>query len=257
MTSGGAKLRVLLIDSNVYFVKRVTEALEKEGFEVLHHPVASYALTMIEWTPPDVILCATELREMGAFEIAPMLRGDAKTAKIPLLALGNSADKGPLEAYRAGCDDYIDRRRNPAEIASHIRAFVRSSVHGFQPTQMLSMAETSLTGNLAHLDLVGIVQMLDQARQSGVLHVNAGETDAVLFFETGQIHHAEFGKLTGDQAVIQLIQACQRTGTGVYKFVAGTITNERTVHRRATDLLLDALREFDETNEHLAEREPS
>ena len=76
MSSVDAILRVLLIDSNVYFVKRMTEALEKEGFEVLHHPVASYALTMIEWNPPDIILCATELREMGAFEIVPMLRND-------------------------------------------------------------------------------------------------------------------------------------------------------------------------------------
>ncbi len=32
MTSGEATLRVLLIDSNVYFVKRMTEALQKEGF---------------------------------------------------------------------------------------------------------------------------------------------------------------------------------------------------------------------------------
>jgi CheY-like chemotaxis protein len=257
MTSGKSKLRVLLIDSNVYFVKRVTQALEKEGFEVLHHPAASYALTTIEYNPPNVILCATELREMGAFEIAPVLRSDPKTAKIPLLAIGNSADKGPLEAYRAGCDDFIDRRRNPADIASHVRALLRSSVHGFQPTEMLTMAETSLSGNLAHLDLPGIIQMLDQARQSGVLHVNARDTDAVVFFADGQIHHAEYGKLTGDAAVIRLIQACQQLGTGVYKFVAGAVSSPRTVHRAATDLLLDALREFDESGRELAEREPS
>ena len=255
MTSGDAALRVLLIDSNVYFVKRMTEALKKEGFEVLHHPVASYALTMIEWSPPDIILCATELREMGAFEIVPMLRNDPKTASTPLMALGNSVEKGPLEAYRAGCDDYIDRRRNPADIAAHIRAFLRSSRHGFQATEMLSPADTSLSGNLAHLDLPGIIQMLDQGRQTGALHVNAGETDAVMFFESGEIHHAECGKLIGEEAVIQIIKECQQTAMGSYKLVTGTIANERTVHRRATDLLLDAMREFDEAQRELAERE--
>jgi CheY-like chemotaxis protein len=257
LSANEATLRVLLIDSNVYFVKRMTEALEKEGFEVLHHPVASYALTMIEYSPPDIILCATELREMGAFEIVPMLRNDPKTAKIPLMALGNSVEKGPLEAYRAGCDDYIDRRRNPADIAAHIRAFVRSSRHGFQPTEMLSTAETSLSGNLAHLDLPGIIQMLDQGRQTGALHVNAGETDAVMFFESGEIHHAECGKLIGEEAVIQIVKDCQQSGMGVYKLVTGTIGNQRTVHRRATDLLLDAMREFDETHRQPAERELS
>jgi CheY-like chemotaxis protein len=258
MTSTEARPRVLLIDSNVYFVKRMREALEKEGFEVLHHPSASYALTMIEWNPPNVILCATELRDMGAFEIAPVLRSDPKTGKIPLLALGNGSEKGLLEAYRAGCDDFIDRRRNPADIASHIRSILRTSVHGFQPTQMLAPADTSLSGNLAHLDLPGIVQMLDQARQSGVLHLNAGETDAVIFFQDGQIHHAECGKLAGEEAVIQVILTCQKSGAGVYKFVAGAVSCPRTVHRAATDLLLDALREFDEMMIHeIAEREPS
>jgi CheY-like chemotaxis protein len=257
MSSGKAKLRVLLIDSNVYFVKRVTQALENEGFEVLHHSTASYALTMIEWNPPNVILCATELREMGAFEIAPVLRSDPKMAKIPLLAIGNGVDKGPLEAYRAGCDEFIDRRSNPADIASHIGALLRSSVHGFQPTELLTMADTSLSGNLAHLDLPGIIQMLGQARQSGVLHVNARDTDAVIFFEDGQIHHAEYGRLTGDEAVVRVIQACQQLGTGVYKFVAGAVSSPRTVHRAATDLMLDALREFDESGQELAGREPS
>jgi CheY-like chemotaxis protein len=255
LNSGDAILRVLLIDSNVYFVKRMTEALEKEGFEVLHHPVASYALTMIEWNPPDIILCATELREMGAFEIVPMLRNDPKTTNIPLMALGNSVEKGPLEAYRAGCDDYIDRRRNPADIATHVRAFLRSSRHGFRPSEMLSTADTSLSGNLAHLDLPGIIQMLDQGRQTGALHVNAGETDAVMFFEGGEIHHAECGKLIGEEAVIQIIKDCQQTGIGSYKLVAGTIANQRTVHRRATDLLLDAMREFDEAQRLPAESE--
>ncbi len=236
MSATGAAPRVLLIDSNVYFVKRITDALVKEGFQVFHHPVASYALTMIEWNQPDIILCATELREMGAFEIVPVLRSDPKSANIPLMALGNSAEKGPLEAYRAGCDDYVDRRRNPADIASHIRSFLRSS---------------------RHLDLPGIMQMLDQSRKTGALHVNAGETDAVLFFDSGEIHHAECGKLIGEEAVIQIVKDCQLSGSGVYKLVAGTISNQRTVHRRSMDLLLDALREFDEAAQHSAEKEVS
>jgi CheY-like chemotaxis protein len=255
LSEGQSRPRVLLIDSNVYFVKRITEALDKEGFEVSHYSKASYALTMIEWNPPDIILCAIELREMGAFEIVPCLRSDPKTAKLPLMAIGSGAEKGPLEAYRAGCDDFIDRRMNPADIASHIRAFLHSARHGFQPTEMIPTVETSLTGNLAHLDLPGIVQMLDQSRQTGALHVNAGEVDAVLFFASGEIEHAECGKLTGDHAVMQIVKDCQQSGNGVYKFVAGAVSGQHTVHRRATDLLLDALRELDEAGQQTAERE--
>ncbi|HEV2522038.1 MAG TPA: DUF4388 domain-containing protein [Candidatus Acidoferrales bacterium] len=257
MSENQARFRVLLIDSNVYFVKRITEALQKEGFAVSHHSTASYALTMIEWNPPDIILCATELREMGAFEIVPSLRSDPKTAKIPLIAIGSRRDKGPLDSYRAGCDDYIDRRTNPSDIASHVRAFLHSAQHGFRPTEMIPTVETSLSGNLAHLDLPGIVQMLDQTRQTGALHVNTGEIDAVLFFDCGVIRHAECGKLLGDEAVIQIVKDCQLSGNGDYKFVAGVTESQQNVHRRSTDLLLDALREIDEANRQPAERELS
>src|SRR6202795_4954277 len=94
--------RILLVDSNVYFAKRVGEALKQQGFEAVPCMQAAYALTMLEWNAPAAILCATNLREMGALEMAPLLRADPKTSSIPLIALGSGADQALLEAYRAG-----------------------------------------------------------------------------------------------------------------------------------------------------------
>jgi len=255
MNPGEAPIRVLLIDSNVYFVRRITEALKKAGFEVIHHPTVSYALTMLEWNTPDLILCATELREMGAFEMVSILRSDPKTARIPLMALGNGGDQGLFQAYRAGCDDYIDRRGDFAAIVGAIESFLLSARKGFQPTQMLSATETSLSGNIAHLDLPGVVQMLSQSGQTGGLHINAGETDAVVFFESGIMQHAECGKLSGEEAVTQIIRNCHETRMGTYKFVVGAIPSERTVHRQAMALLLDAMREYDEAQRDVPEKE--
>jgi CheY-like chemotaxis protein len=246
MSNSASLPRVLLIDSNVYFSKRLGEALKQEGFEVVPSAQASYALTMLEWNAPAAILCATNLREMGAHEMAPILRADPKTANIPLIAIGSGDGQALLEAYRSGCDDYVDRRRPPADIAAHVRSFLVSRQDGFQPTQMLSSAETDLSGSLSHLDLPGVIQMLGQARQSGALHINAGDTDGIIFFEGGELLHAECGMLFGDEAVTQIVKACHGAVTGVYKFVYGATAAQRTVLRSATDLLLDAMREFDE-----------
>lgn len=256
--NGPASLpRILLIDSNVYFSKRLGDALQQQGFEVLPSAQAAYALTMLEWSAPQAILCATNLREMNAFEIAPILRADPKTANIPLIAIGNGGDQALLEAYRAGCDDYVDRRRPPADIAAHVRRFLISRQEGFQPTQMLATSDTALSGSLSHLDLPGVIQMLGQAHQTGALHINAGETDGIIFFEGGEIHHAECGLLFGDEAVIQIVKACQGATTGTYKFVYGAAGTQRTVLRSPTDLLLDALREFDEHEREKVEEESS
>ena len=62
------------------------------------------------------------------------------------------------------------------DIAAHVRSFLVSRQDGFQPTQMLTSAETDLSGNLEHLDLPGVIQMLGQARQTGALHINASDT---------------------------------------------------------------------------------
>ena len=40
--------RILLIDSNVYFSKRVSDGLQQQGFEVTVSTQAAYALTMLE-----------------------------------------------------------------------------------------------------------------------------------------------------------------------------------------------------------------
>jgi CheY-like chemotaxis protein len=244
--AAGALPKLLIIDSNVFFAKRLTEALKNEGFEVVHSTQSAYALTMIEWNPPAAILCATNLREMGAFEIPRILRNDMKTAQIPVIALGEGGEQALMQAFRAGCDDFVDRRLGPDNIAQHVRGFLRSQQEGFQPTQMLGSSDTALEGSLSHLDLPGVIQMLGHSRQTGALHVNAIATDGIIFFDGGDVTHAESGDLVGDDAVVYIIKSCEGLEKGVYKFVPGVTAATRTVLRSVTELMLDALRALDE-----------
>jgi len=248
--------KIVLVDSNVYFGKRLSDALKREGFDVVLCTQSAYALTMLEYDAPAAILCSTTMREMGALEIAGIIHGDPKTASIPVIALGDGSQRALMEAFQAGCDDYIDRQRNPAIIASHVKSVLISRKEGFQPTQMLAPADTSLSGNLSHHDLTGVVQMLTQAHQTGALHINAGDTDGVIFFDAGEITHAECGVLFGDEAVVHIVKNCEQAGKGVYKFVYGATSLQRTVLRSATDLMLDAMREVDEAARSVPDEEP-
>jgi CheY-like chemotaxis protein len=238
--------KLLVIDSNVLFAKRLTNALREQGFEVSHALEASYALTMLEWDTPCAILCATNLREMNAYDIVPILHQDPKTAHIPVIAIGDDGEKGLMAAYRAGCDDCVSRQQGVDSIANQVRQFLRSREEGFQPTQMLDVSQTALEGNLSHLDLPGVIQMLSHSRQSGSLHINSGDTDGVIVFDNGQVSHAEAVDLVGDDAVIQIVKNCNRAEKGVYKFIHGFTPATRTVLRSATELMLQALREIDE-----------
>jgi len=253
MIVAGRPAKILLIDTNVYFSKRLGDALKREGFEVTSSTQPSFALTTLEYDSPAAIVCSTNMREMGALDIARMVRADAKNSALPIIALGDGSQRALMEAFQAGCDDYIDRARPPAVIATHVKNIIVSKAEGFQPTQMLAKADTSLSGSLTHHDLPGVMQMLGHAHQTGALHINSGETDALLFFDAGTITHAECGSLFGDEAVIHILKNCFQNNSGVYKFVYGSASTQRTVLRSSTDLMLDAMREVDESSRDLSE----
>lgn len=253
MMIAGRPAKILLIDSNVYFAKRISDALKREGFEVVAANQASFALTTLEYDMPVAVLCATNMREMGALEIAGIIHADPKNNELPIIAIGDGSQGALMESFQAGCDDYIDRHRPPAAIAAHVRQIIESKAQGFHPTQMLAQSDTSLSGSLLHHDLAGVMQMLGHARQTGALHINAGETDALLFFDAGEVSHAECGNLFGDEAVIHILKSVQGID-GVYKFVYGNTSVQRTVLRTATDLMLDAMREYDEGMHDMADR---
>ena len=59
----------------------------------------------------------------------------------------------------------------------------------------------------------------------------------------------------GDEAVVHIVKTVHGGGSGVYKFVYGSSSAQHTVLRSATDLMLDAMREFDEGARDMADKE--
>ena len=254
MSARGVYGKILVVDTNLFFVKRLTEALREQGFEVIHSTEPAYALTMIEWNMPVAILCGVNLRNSNSFEIPSILRADVKTRHIPVIGIGDRGQQSQLQALRAGHDDFLDRRLSAEEIAAHLLSILTSHQEGFRPTQMLCRSETALDGRLSLVDLPGMIQVLAQSRQTGALHVNAPATDGVIFFDAGEVIHAESGQYAGDEAIAHLIKSCCGLTDGVYKFIPGDAVTLRTVQGNLNALILDALRQLDERDSDLTAR---
>src|SRR5262249_54794205 len=213
---------------------------------VVHTTQSGYALTMLEYDTTPAFLRTPSLRDISAPNLPPIAHADPKTAHIPVIALGDGGDHALMEAFRSGCADYVDKRLGPELIAAQIKTFLRSSADGFHPVQMLGSSDEGLSGSLSHLDLPGVVQMLVHSRQSGSLSVNAGSIDGIVFFENGNVTHAESGDRIGDEAVVHIVKCCNGLDAGSYKFLPGESAAPRTALRSATELMLEALRELDE-----------
>jgi DNA-binding Lrp family transcriptional regulator len=99
-----------------------------------------------------------------------------------------------------------------------------------------------VTGTLGLFSLVDLFQLLAASSRSGRLTVDHPEGSARVFFEEGRVVHAEFGELTGEQAVYALFADEQ----GSFEFMMGLPAPRNTIETRTENLVLEATRRLDE-----------
>lgn len=99
-----------------------------------------------------------------------------------------------------------------------------------------------MTGTLGLFSLVDLIQLLSGAGRTGRLLIQHPRGDAKLYFEDGEIVHALFGEVRGEDAVYALFE----DERGPFSFDAGLAAFERTVELGTQNLVLEAVRRLDE-----------
>ena len=99
---------VLIIEDNAANMRLATFLLESEGHSVIGAADAEAGVAMARDEQPDLVLMDIQLPGMDGLEAIALLKGDATTRAIPVIALTALAMKGDEERIRAaGCDGYI------------------------------------------------------------------------------------------------------------------------------------------------------
>jgi two-component system cell cycle response regulator DivK len=100
--------RVLIVEDNAANMTFAVFLLKSVGHEVLTALDAEAGLTLARAEHPDLILMDIQLPGMDGLEATTLLKQDATTRAIPVIALTALAMKGDEERIRAaGCDGYI------------------------------------------------------------------------------------------------------------------------------------------------------
>ena len=100
---------LLLIDDSPFFRNMLTPVLQAAGYEVIAVASAPEALAMLkDGRAFDVVITDIEMPEMNGFEFAERLRGDPRTADLPIIALSSVVSAEAVERGRqVGFHDYI------------------------------------------------------------------------------------------------------------------------------------------------------
>jgi chemosensory pili system protein ChpA (sensor histidine kinase/response regulator) len=101
---------VLVVDDSLTVRKITTRLLTREGFRVDSAKDGVDALEKMHDLIPDVVLLDVEMPRMDGFELARVMRSDARLKSVPIIMItSRTADKHRNHALEIGVNEYLGK----------------------------------------------------------------------------------------------------------------------------------------------------
>ena len=125
-SSGVAGARALIVDADPVETERLGAMLRLEGLEIASckDPADAWATLLDDMH--DVVLLSLSLDGGDALRFASRLRAEAVTRDLPVLLIGDQAQKGlVLRGFDLGANDHVLRPVDPNELRARVRNQIR------------------------------------------------------------------------------------------------------------------------------------
>ena len=193
---------VLVAESHLPTLRRVTEILGEAGFQVLTATEPGAALEHFAVACPDAVLVAVDLAPLEGVLLSVRIRQSLQGARVPILVL----DRAHLGAA-LGVSAILDFKANaliadptvPAELVPRLRSLVvaveRTAVEAPIRGRIALSRPPLATGELSDAGLPGLLVTLAREKKSGVLVVLHGGSQQRVFLLDGEISDFESNQL--------------------------------------------------------------
>jgi CheY-like chemotaxis protein len=119
---------ILIVEDQSDLRRMYAEQLTMSGFDVIE---AANGAEAVRWTSahsPDVVLMDLSLPVLDGWQATRLLKGDEKTAHIPVVALTARDGAGDLQqATEAGCDWFVPKPCPPDALIAEVRRVLAGS----------------------------------------------------------------------------------------------------------------------------------
>ena len=120
------KETILIVEDEKDIVKMLDYNLKKEGFKPLSVRNGEDAINFARSNRPDMIILDLMLPGIDGLEVCKTLKGDSKTASIPIIMLtAKSQESDKIVGLELGADDYMTKPFSPRELIARIKAVLR------------------------------------------------------------------------------------------------------------------------------------
>jgi CheY-like chemotaxis protein len=194
----------------------------------------------------DLIVCETTLPDATGLQLYRQLLGQSRFRDLPFIFLSSDTRaQAKVQALKAGVEDYLCKPCDSSEFAARVSAVIDRRRR--QRIEARNKAYT-LAGNFSTVTFPDLVSIIGMGQRTGVLAVSTERALGRVFFERGEVIHAEFGTLSGNEAFYRYLAE----HNGEFEFTQGErlpVGTRRSITLSATALIMEGARRFDDERE--------
>jgi two-component system cell cycle response regulator DivK len=117
--------RILVIEDHEENRRLLRDLLTSFGYELIEALTGEEGLTAAAAQVPDLILMDIQLPGIDGYETTRRIKANPALRHIPVIAVTSYALSGDdVKALEAGCDAYVTKPFDPAELLEKIRGYL-------------------------------------------------------------------------------------------------------------------------------------
>jgi CheY-like chemotaxis protein len=244
-------VKLLLVDDNPMVLGMLQQALTPLARVTSASDAADALLKAVD-DAPDLLVCDYRMPGMDGRQLVEKLKSRPATANFSAVLMASKADIAERLSPQDAADDYLEKPFFLKDATRRVKRMIdRISLEKMAKT---APSDGVVRGNLSQMNVIDLMQSLEMGRKSCRLSLsNEGEKCEVFFVE-GQVKHATYGSLVGDEAVFKVL----RWTGGNFELDFEGKTGKETTQLNTQGLLMEGLRLLDEAQrEGGAEPEPA
>jgi CheY-like chemotaxis protein len=233
-------VKLLLVDDNPMVLGMLQHALAPFARVVSATDSADALLKAVD-DPPDLVVCDYRMPGMDGRQLVEKLKSRPATANFSAVLMASRADIDERLSPQDAADDYLAKPFFLKEATRRIKRTVdRIALEKMAKT---APSDGVVRGNLSQMNVIDLMQSLEMGRKSCQLKLNNEGEKCEVFFAEGQVKHATYGSLLGDQAVFKVL----RWTGGNFELNFEGKTDKETTQLNTQGLLMEGLRLLDES----------
>lgn len=233
-------VKLLLVDDNPMVLAMLQHALASLAKVTTATDAADALLKAVD-DVPDLLVCDYRMPGMDGRQLVEKLKSRPATANFSSVLMASKSDIAERLSPQDAADDYLEKPFFLKEATRRVKRMIdRIALEKMAKT---APSDGVVRGNLSQMNVIDLMQSLEMGRKSCQLSLsNEGEKCEVFFVE-GQVKHATYGSLVGDEAVFKVL----RWTGGNFQLDFEGKTDKETTQLNTQGLLMEGLRLLDES----------